>query len=240
MPSLCSSLSTCTPHSALVKEARDALVAVVGGAGEHRVEVADAGVGDPALRAVDHPVVAVADCACGHRGHVASGVGLAEAVARLAAAVADPRQHFGLQRIGSEVDHRQHAELGDQEHQAGRSTGTRQLLGGDRLRDERGALPAVLLRVLQRGEIGSNERLERLPVELGLLVGGRGARRDLVFGEPANDGAELVLLVGEVDRLSSCAQQLLPSFRDRPPRPVPASSAAWPRAPCRPSARASS
>ena len=203
MPELVLELVDVHAPLGLGQEAGDALVAVVGGAGEHGVQVADAGVGDPALRAVDHPVVAVADGSRGHRGHVAAGIGLAEAVAGLAAPVADPRQHLGLQRLGAEVDHRQHAQLGDQEHQARRRAGPGQLLGGDRLRDQR-ARPGRRTPpgYCSDGELGGDERLEGLPVVLGFLVGGRGARRDLVVGEPADDGAELALLVGEVDRLA--------------------------------------
>ena len=116
-------------------------MAIVGGAREHRVQIADAGVGDPTLRAIDHPVVAVADGSGRHRCHIAAGVGLAEAVAGLAAAVAHPRQHLGLHFIRTEVDHRQHAER-RQEHQAGRAQAAPTL---DAIACAGGALAAVLL-----------------------------------------------------------------------------------------------
>ena len=89
-----------------------------------------------------------------HRRHVAAGIGFAEAVARLAAAAADARQYFRFSFVRAEVDHRQHPQLGDQEHQAGRGARPGQLLGGDRLVDQRGALARRTPRVLQRREVG--------------------------------------------------------------------------------------
>ena len=50
------------------------------GDGEDGVVLRDPGVGDPALHAVEHPVVAVADRPGLHRGGVRAGLGLGEAV----------------------------------------------------------------------------------------------------------------------------------------------------------------
>ncbi len=67
MPILCSSLGTEKPVRVGVDhERRDALALAVGH-GEHHVEVRDRGVGDPVLRAVDDPLVAVLDGGRAHR-----------------------------------------------------------------------------------------------------------------------------------------------------------------------------
>ena len=72
-------------------EAADPPVSGVGvGLGEDRVGVRDSGVGDPVLRPGQHVVVAVADRPAPHGGHIAAGVGLGQAVARLGLARGHP------------------------------------------------------------------------------------------------------------------------------------------------------
>ena len=78
-PILFSFLPTDTPGVCRVDdEAGDALVAAVPSSRrEHGVEAGDAAVGDPALLAVEHVVVAVLLVARLHAGDVGAGVGLA-------------------------------------------------------------------------------------------------------------------------------------------------------------------
>ena len=59
---------------------------------EHDVEVGDAGVGDPVLRPVDHPLVAVEHRARAHRRGVRAGVGLGQAERRRPLAARAARQ----------------------------------------------------------------------------------------------------------------------------------------------------
>ena len=65
----------------------------------HRVELADPGVGDPALHAVEHPLVAVADGAGLHRDRVGSGLGLGQAVGEAAVTGGEPAQVLLLQLL---------------------------------------------------------------------------------------------------------------------------------------------
>ena len=97
-PSLRSSFETLKPGNAFstTKQLMPAMAGVGIGLGEHRVEVADARVGDPQLASGEHVVVAVADGSGAHARHVAPGVGLREAVRRLALAAATRVTYFCL------------------------------------------------------------------------------------------------------------------------------------------------
>ena len=162
-------------------------------AGEDRVQIADARVGDPTLRAADQPAVAIGDGLGGHRCHIAAGVGLAEPVAALAFTAGDTRDVGALQLLGTEVDDGQHAQLRDEELQAGRRTRTRQLFARDRLIDQRGTRPAVLLGIAERGQLHGLQRLERGPRVLGAAVDLGGQRGDLVGHELPKHGPEFAL-----------------------------------------------
>ena len=116
-------------------------------------------------------------------------------------AARDARQVRALELLGAEVDDRQHRQLRDQEHEARRRAHPRQLLGRDRLGDEVRARAAVLDRQTERRQLHRHERVERVPVISGELVGLRRPRGDLVLAELAHDLAELALLVGQRDRL---------------------------------------
>ena len=116
IPSLCSSLAICTPQScSTTKALMPRCPAGRIGLGEHGVEVRDAAVGDPHLRAGQHVVVTVAHRPHGHRGDVRPGVGLGQAVAALALAGHDAGQVAGLELVGREVEDRQHGQLRDEE-----------------------------------------------------------------------------------------------------------------------------
>ena len=79
-PILSSCLSTVTVSSLRDDEGGDAAVAgVLVGLGVDRVPVGVAAVGDEALRAVDHVLVALPDGGRAHARHVRAGVGLGQA-----------------------------------------------------------------------------------------------------------------------------------------------------------------
>ena len=103
----------------LHQERGEAGVAIGRRAREHRVEIADASVGDPTFRTIQNPRIAVGFGLGGHRGHVAAGIGFAERVAGLALAAANARDVGALQLFATKVEHRQHRQLANQEHQAG-------------------------------------------------------------------------------------------------------------------------
>ena len=148
-PILCSSFDDREPGEVLLDdEAADAPVARVGiGLGEHRVEVADARVGDPELAARQHVVVAVAyrlRCACRprrcprrpRRGSTTPGTRRSRRAST----------YFAPERVAAVVEHRRHRELGDEREQRRRRADARHLLDADRVREEAAALAAELLR----------------------------------------------------------------------------------------------
>ena len=103
----------------LHQERGEAGVAIGRRAREHRVEIADASVGDPAFRTIQNPRIAIGFGLGGHRGHVAAGIGFAERVAGLTLAAANARDVGALELFATKVEHRQHRQLADQKHQAG-------------------------------------------------------------------------------------------------------------------------
>ena len=157
-------LGDADPPLLLDQEARDAPPAGVGvGLGEDDVDVGDAGVGDPVLRPGQHVVVAVAHGAGPHGGHVAPGVGLGEAVARLDLACRHPRHVRLLELLGAPVQHRRHPELGDQDGQRRRGADAGELLGHDRHRHRVGPCAAVGGRHAEGRQLHLLAGLERLP-----------------------------------------------------------------------------
>ena len=92
------------------------------------------------LEPAQHVVVAVAHGPGPHGGDVAAGVGLGEAVARLDLAGGHAGHVLLLQLLGSPVQDRHHAELGDEHGDARRRADAGELLDHDRLRD--GSAPA--------------------------------------------------------------------------------------------------
>ena len=168
---------------------------------EHDVDVGDAGVRDPDLRAREDVRVAVADRPHRHRSDVASCVSLGQAVRPLRLATRHAREVRALELLGAEVGDRQRRQLRDQQHEARRRAHPRQLLGRDRLGHEVRARAAVLDRQTERRQLHRHQGVERVPVISGEMVGLRGPRGDLVLAELAHDLAELALLVGQRDRL---------------------------------------
>ena len=84
----------------------------------HRVVLADAGVGDPALHAVEHPVVAVADRAALHRGGVGARLRLGQAVGEATVPGGEPAEVVLLDLLGATDHDRQRAELVDRRDEA--------------------------------------------------------------------------------------------------------------------------
>ena len=161
-----------------------------------------AGVGDPALRAVDDPVVAVAHRPGGHRRDVAAGVGLRQRIARLDLARRDPRHVRPPELLGAEVEHRQHPELGDQEHAGSSDASTRANSSVAIAWSTSDAPdPPYSSGYDERGQLHRPQRLERRPRVLTEAVGLGRQRGDLVGGELSDDRPELALLLGQGDRL---------------------------------------
>ena len=148
-----------------------------------------------------HVAVPVADGARLHGRHVAAGVSLREAVAALAVAAGDGREVLGLQCLRPPVDDGLGGQPIDRQDQAGRPADPGQLFDHDRLGDVVGAGAAVLGGDAQRRQVETGAIFEVVPWELAVGVHLGGAPRQLVFGELAHDGAELVLLIGEEYRL---------------------------------------
>ena len=94
-----------TIGAAVDDEGAEAVVLVVGGAGEQHVGVGDAGVGDEAFDAVDHVVVAVAHGAGGDGRDVAAGVGLGDGEGANGLTIGHARQERLLLRLGAGQRH---------------------------------------------------------------------------------------------------------------------------------------
>jgi hypothetical protein len=132
------------------------------------VELADARVGDPALDAVEDPVVAVADGAGGHGRGVRAGLGLGEAVGEHRVAGGHGRQVAALQFLGGVEEERQRAELVDGGDERGGGAGARDLFDDDGGAERVDARAAVLGGDVRGVEVGGLERL------VGALGEGRG------------------------------------------------------------------
>ena len=142
-------------------------------------------------------MVPVALRAGGDRGHVASRVGLREAVGALPVAGDDLRDDVVLQVRGSVVEDRGAGQAGDDHEQRRGGVDPGHLFDEDGVGDPVGPVAAVLLGVGQPDEAGVAVRLEGLPGELGPLVGLGGVGRDLLLGEAPDRGPERFVLIGE-------------------------------------------
>ena len=154
------------------EERRDAPVAggLGVGAGEHHDHVGDGGVGDVALRTVEHPVGAVAPRRRREPGRVGARVGLGEPERRGHLAGGQTRQPRLLLLVGApDEQHLPGDAVVGAEERTQRGCGPAQLERELRLLGERHAEPAVLL--------GDGE-----PVEPHLLAGGDDPLRDGVLG----------------------------------------------------------
>src|SRR6202035_3419032 len=126
-------LGDADPPLLLDQEARDPTPARVGvGLGEDDIDVRDAGIGDPVLGPAEYVVLAVTYGSGPHGGDVAAGVGLGQAVARLYFARGHPGHVGLLELLGAPVQHRRHAELGDEDGERRRSADAGELFGHDR------------------------------------------------------------------------------------------------------------
>jgi hypothetical protein len=167
------------------------------GLGEHGVDVGDARTRDPRLAPVQHPLVAVADRPGRHRGGVASGVGLREAVARLLFPRDDRREDALPELIGAVGEEGGDPGAGDERGQRRRPARSGQLLDDQRRRQQVAGVTAVLVRVERTDEAGVAKSVHaRLRVRLPLVDLGR-VRGDLLLGEPAERRPELLVLLGE-------------------------------------------
>ena len=177
------------------------------------VHVGDAGVGDPHLRAREDVVVAVAHGPGRHRRHVRAGVGLRQAVRRLALARGDPRDVLLLQLLGAEVD----APAACRASRSGTSGWPRRRPGPaprrrwpasrDRRRSRR-TRPAAARPVSSIDCSALNVSHE---YSAALVVAG-GQWRDLVLAELPQHPPELVLLLGERDGLHGQESAALPGL----------------------------
>jgi hypothetical protein len=183
-------------------ERRDALAALLGvGHGHDRVELADAGVGDPALHAVQHPEVAVAHRAGLHPGRVGTGVRLREAVGEHALAPGQRAQVLLLERLAAGDLHGQRAQLVDGRDERGRDADPRHLLdqddGGQRVR----ARAAVGLRDVDGVQVVRQQRVQCLLREAGLLVDLGRERGDLRLGQRPDGVAEHLVLLRDPEQV---------------------------------------
>ena len=149
----------------------------------HRVVLGLPGVGDPALHAVEHPVVAVPDRPGLHARRVGAGVGLGQAVREAALPARELGEVLLLQLLASRRSDRERAELVHGRDQRGAHADAGHLLDHDHGRQCVGARAAVLLRHVQRVEVRSEQRLGRLLGEASLLVHLGGERCDLGLGQ---------------------------------------------------------
>ena len=185
-------------------ERRDALGALVGvGLREHRVVLRDAGVGDPALDAVEHPVVAVADGLGLLVRGVGPGVGLGQAVREAAVTVGQPAQVVLLDLLATADHDRQRAELVDRGDQRGRHAHARDLLDDEHRGQRVGASSAVLLGHVRGVKVRGEQRGGGLLGEAGLGIDVGGMRRDLGFRDRADGLADGLVLLGQDEHVSA-------------------------------------
>ncbi len=148
------------------------------GHGEHRVEVADAGVGDPALHAVEHQE------SPSRTARVFIAAASTRPRARTGSTRTSPRPRPTaevplLQLLRARQQQRQRAELVDRRDQRGRRAGAGDLLDHDHRGQRVCPGTVVRLRDVRRVEVGRPQRVVRGLRELGLPVHLRRVRRDL-------------------------------------------------------------
>ena len=190
-------------------ERRDAVGALVRvGHRHHRVPGRLAAVGDPALGAVEDPVVAVAPGPGAHRRGVAAGLALGQRIRRHRLA---GRRSTGStcflsssepDRIRPIVPSLLTAGISDDD-----AHDPRHLLDHDARRDRVRALAAVLLGHVHRVEPGRVQRLERLLGEARLLVDVGGVRGDLLLAQIAQHRTQLVVLLGQLEHIETTDYQ---------------------------------
>ncbi len=165
------------------------------GDGEGDVEVGDAEVGDPVLRAVDHPFVAVEHGGRFHPGGVRAGLRLGQGERRRELAGGALRQEALLQIVGAEQLDRQSAELLDHQDQRARGVDLGDLL--DRHVQHQGprAGAPILRRERQPEDVLLGEDPADVPRILGLLVDLGRSRRDLLARDLADRRAEIEVLL---------------------------------------------
>ena len=174
MPSFFSGAPKETPSSDFsTTNAEMPLAPLLGvGHGHDRVVLRDAGVGDPPLHAVEHPVVAVADRPGLHRDRVRAGLGLGQAVGEAALAAGERAEVVLLELLGPGQLDRQRAELVDRRDQRRRTADPGDLLDHQHRGQRVGTGAAVLLGHVRRVEVRRLQRGGRL-----LRVAARARRR---------------------------------------------------------------
>ncbi len=115
--------------------------------GEDCVQLGDARVRDPHLAAGEDVSIAVSNGSRLHRGNVAAGVGLGEAVARLQLAACHSRHVPALELLGAITKKSPDPETGDQHAQRSRRADARELFDHDCVGEQRAVFTAVLRRV---------------------------------------------------------------------------------------------
>ncbi len=165
-------------------EGADALAALLGvGHGHHRVVLAHARVGDPALHAVQDVVVAVADGLRLHAGRVRARVRLGEGVREHRVALGERGHVPLLQVLGTREDHRERAQLVHRGDEGGGRADAGHLLDHDHRGQRVRAGAAVLLGHVDRVQVVRDEGVQGLLREAGLLVHRGGVGRDLRLGQ---------------------------------------------------------
>ncbi len=185
------------------------------GLGEDDVEVGDAGVGDEALAAVEHVLVAVAPRLGAHRRRVRARAGLGQRVRGQPLAARKLRQEALLLLVRPGQLDPERAELLHGEDQAGRRADLRELLDRDEHHQRAGAGAAVLLLERQPEQVvlaasarpcpTGTRRLRRSrppPRALGVSDGGRSRAR-------VRDGSRIAL---SAERPTTCRSST-PRFR---------------------------
>ncbi len=187
------------------QEQREAVVARVGvGLGHEHDEVGAVPVGDVGLRAVDHPLVAVAHRARLDAGHVGPGVGLGDPQAGDLLAPDRRHQVALLLLLAAEQEDRRGGHVGVHRHAHRQAAGVavRHLLGEHEVGVVVAALAAVLLGVGEAEEAQLAHAPEDRVGERGLLPL-LGVRRQLLGHERPDRLAQLVVLLAEDEVLAA-------------------------------------
>src|SRR3954452_4999793 len=167
-------------------------------AGEDDVEVGDRGVRDPVLRAVDDPLVAVADGGRAQGAGVRAGLRLGQAERRRPLPAGALRQEALLELVGAEHRDRQRAELLDHQDQRARRARARDLLDGDLQHERAGSRAAELRSEREREDVLLGEQPADVPGVLAGTVDVRGPGTDAFVHDLADRCAEILVLLGQV------------------------------------------